>query len=90
MIATALLFAAVATKTVTLDVKDEPVRNILASMQKQCAIRNLVVDPNVDGNGTFYLKEVPCKPAFDVVLRTLQLRATTYSDDLVSVSVDKR
>ena len=37
---------------VTLDVMDEDVRDILKSMQKQCAIRNLAIDQQVQGKGT--------------------------------------
>ena len=37
--------------TVTLDVKDEDVRDILKSMQKQCGIKNLAIDPQVAGRG---------------------------------------
>jgi type II secretory pathway component HofQ len=82
----ALLLLGAATKppAVTLDVKDEDVRVILKSMQKQCAIRNLVIDPNVSGNGTFFFKDVPCGTAFDTVLSTLGL-AAEVSDDVVAV-----
>ena len=73
------------TLTVTLDVKDEDVRDILKSMQKQCAIKNLAIDPQVQGKGTFYLRNVPCAGAFDVVLRTFGLRAVNYSTSLTAV-----
>src|SRR5689334_14857648 len=73
---------------VTLDVKDEEIHVILRSMQKQCAVRNLVVDPGVAGNGTFYFHDVPCRRAFDVVLRTMGLGAE-YSDDVVAVQKKK-
>ncbi len=71
--------------TVTLDVKDAEVRVILKSMQKQCGIKNLVVDPNVQTQGTFYLKDVPCRTAFSVVLRTLGLQTAGSSSNLVNV-----
>ncbi len=84
-----LLFAAAAKPpAVTLDVKDEDVRVILKSMQKQCAIKNLIIDPNVSGSGTFYFKDVPCRTAFDVVFRTMGL-AAEYSDDVVAVEKKK-
>ena len=73
------------TLTVTLDVKDEDVRDILKSMQKQCAIKNLAIDPQVQGKGTFYLRSMPCPAAFDVVLRTFGLRAVNYSTSLTAV-----
>jgi len=71
--------------TVTLDVKDEDVRDILKSMQKQCAIKNLAIDPQVQGKATFYLRNVPCTSAFDIVLRTFGLRAVNYSPTLAAV-----
>ena len=71
--------------TVTLDVKDEDVRNILKSMQKQCAIKNLAIDPQVQGKATFYVRDLPCPTAFDVVLRTFGLRAVNYSSSLTAV-----
>ncbi len=73
-------------KTVTLDVKDEDVRVILKSMQKQCAIKNLIVDKEVEGKGTFIFRQLPCKTAFDIVFRTMSLRATTYRNDVVNVA----
>ena len=84
------LFAGAAEKprTVTLDVKDEEIHVILKSMQKQCAIRNLVVDPGVSGNGTFYFHDVPCARAFDVVLQTMNLGAEV-TDDVVAVERKK-
>lgn len=56
-----------ATPSVTLDVKDEDVRVILTSMQKQCGIRNLLIDKEVAGQGTLYFREVPCGQAFRTV-----------------------
>lgn len=70
---------------VTLDVKDEDVRDILKSMQRQCAIKNLAIDPQVQGKATFYFRDVPCAKAFDVVLRTFGLKSVTYSDALRAV-----
>ena len=81
-----ILLAAALQKTVTLDVKDAKARDVLKSMQTQCAIKNLIVDPEVpEGNASFYLREVPCQQAFDVVLRTYHLKAITYSDSLTAV-----
>jgi hypothetical protein len=74
---------------VTIDYKDGEVQEILKSMQRQCGIRNLMIDPNVKGTGTFMLTEVPCRQAFDVVLRTLGLTAQTYSNDIVRVEVSQ-
>ena len=89
MLAAALLLGAAETpRSVKLDVKDEEIHSILKSMQTQCAIKNLVVDPGVSGNGTFYFHDVPCRRAFDVVLRTMGL-AAEYSDGVVAVERKK-
>jgi len=71
---------------VTLDVKDEDVRVILKSMQKQCGIKNLIIDKEVEGKGTFIFNRLPCKTAFDTVFRTMSLRAKTYGNDVVNVA----
>jgi len=70
---------------VTLDVKDAETREILKSMQRQCGIRNLMIDPQVQGSGTFVFNQVPCRQAFGIVLRSLGLAAQTYSNNIVSV-----
>ena len=71
-----LLLAATlaAPRTVTLDVKDAAPRVVLKEMQKQCGIRNLVIDPGVpDTAASFFFRDVPCETAFRVVLRTYGL-----------------
>jgi len=61
-------------RTVTLDVKDAEARDVLKSMQRQCGIRNMVVDPDVPRTtATFYFRQVPCETAFRTVLRTYGL-----------------
>lgn len=70
---------------VTLDVQDEDVHVILKSMQKQCGIKNLIIDPGVEGKGTFLFHDVPCPTAFDVVLKTMNLGVAEYSDEVVEV-----
>ncbi|HLJ73210.1 MAG TPA: hypothetical protein VKU62_01395 [Thermoanaerobaculia bacterium] len=78
----ALLLAA----TVTLDVKDAKARDVLKSLQKQCAVKNLIVDPDVpEGSASFYFHDVPCRTAFDVVLSTYKLKAVEYSTSTVAV-----
>ena len=59
---------------VTLDVKDEDVRIILKSMQKQCGIKNLLIDKEVTGSGTIYFHDVPCETAFRIVFKQFALR----------------
>jgi hypothetical protein len=76
-------------KTVSLDVKDEDVVIILRSMQKQCGIKNLIIDKDVQGKGTFLFRQLPCERAFDVVFETMSLRATSYGNDVVNVSRSK-
>ncbi|MEO6260775.1 MAG: hypothetical protein ABIP63_10510 [Thermoanaerobaculia bacterium] len=72
---------------VTLDVKDEEVHVILRSLKQQCGIRNLIVDPGVSGNGTFLLRDVPCRTAFNVVFGMMGLRATYEPNSVVTVSI---
>lgn len=71
--------------TVTLDVKDGEVRDILKSVQNQCAIKNLIVDPQVQGKATFFMRDVPCGKALDIVLRTFSLKSVIYSNTLTAV-----
>lgn len=73
-------------QVVSLDVKDEDVRVILRSMQKQCEIRNLIIDPKVEGKGTFLFHDVPCRTAFEVVTTTMSLKIVSYENDVVAVS----
>jgi type II secretory pathway component GspD/PulD (secretin) len=82
----AMLAQSAQPKSVTLDVKDEEVRVILQSMQKQCGIKNLIIDKEVEGKGTFLFHDLPCDTAFDTVMRTMSLKATTYSNDVINVS----
>lgn len=74
-----------AVKTVTLDVKDADIRAILKSMQKQCGIKNLVIDKEVSGKGTFYFRDVPCEQAFKVVLRTMRLSSAFEPNSVLAV-----
>ena len=72
---------------VTIDVKDAEARVILRSLKEQCGIRNLIVDPNVGGKGTFVLRDVPCRTAFDVVFGMMGLRASFEPNSVVIVSL---
>lgn len=61
-------------RTVTLDVKDAEARDVLKAMQKQCGIKNVIIDPDVPRTtATLYFQDVPCDTAFRVVLRTYGL-----------------
>ena len=89
MILAVLVLAATtaASPTVTLDVKDAEPRVVLKDMQKQCGIKNLIIDPDVPNTAaTFYFREVPCDTAFRVVLRTYGLAAQS-STELMQVQV---
>jgi hypothetical protein len=76
--------------TVTLDVKDAEVREILKSMKTQCAIRNLLIDPEVQGKGTFLFRNLPCRTAFDTVMRSLGLRSVMYPNSVVTIGTGVR
>ncbi|MBV9493688.1 MAG: hypothetical protein JOZ54_05550 [Acidobacteria bacterium] len=90
MLALALPLAAAEKPTVTLDVKDAELRPILKDMQQQCGIKNLVLDPDVEGSGaTFLFREVPCERAFDVVFQTFGLTYVVYEQTSV-VHVSRR
>lgn len=66
--AAAVSAAEQAERTVTLDVKDAELRAVLESMRKQCGIKNMVIDPDVKGEGaTLKFREVPCSTAFRIV-----------------------
>jgi len=85
LVVCATLFAA-KPRSVTLDVKDAEIHVVLKSIQKQCGIRNLVIDPGVTGSGTFLFRNVECKVALDTVLRVNGLAAKTYSSSVVAVA----
>jgi type II secretory pathway component GspD/PulD (secretin) len=71
--------------SVTLDVKDEEARDVLKSLQRQCGIKNLIIDPQVQGKATFFFHDVPCNTAFDTVFRTFRLKAVVYSSSVATV-----
>ncbi len=80
------LLAAPPKKTVTLDVKDAEARPVLKALQKQCGVKNLIIDPDVSGgSATFYFNEVPCETAFRTVLRTYGLTAQIDLPRMVNV-----
>ena len=78
-----------AERTVTLDFKDAEAKVVLKEMQKQCGIKNLVIDPGVEAKTTVLFTNVPCKQAFGVVLRSMGLDAKIYSSNMVNVGVQK-
>jgi CO dehydrogenase/acetyl-CoA synthase gamma subunit (corrinoid Fe-S protein) len=70
---------------VNLDVKDGDVRDVMKSMQRQCGIKNLVIDPHVEGKATFFMRDIPCSKAFEIVLRTYGLKSVNYSSSVAVV-----
>jgi type II secretory pathway component GspD/PulD (secretin) len=79
-----------AERTVTLDVKDAELRPVLKAMQKQCGIKNLVIDPDVQGSGvTLKFREVPCATAFRIVFRQFGLTGQV-EPNLTTVETQKR
>lgn len=73
--------------TVTLDVKDGDVRTILKSMQEQCGVRNLLIDKDVQGKGSLYIRDVPCENAFRVVFQQFGLAGSV---ETILVHVERR
>jgi len=71
--------------TVTMDVTDTDVRKILKSMQRQCRVRNLVIDPEVKGAGTFLFNAVPCSIAFRTVFNSLGLSGDFEPNSVVQI-----
>lgn len=71
--------------TADLDVKNAELQEILASLKKQCGVRNIVVDPGVTGSGTFLFHDVPCSEAFQVVFRSLGLEGQFKGSSVVTV-----
>lgn len=74
----------------SLDVKDEDVHEIMATMQKQCAVKNLVIDPDVQAHGTFVFHSVSCSTAFKVVFQTLGLSSVDYGNSVITVGMQRR
>ncbi|HEX9460746.1 MAG TPA: hypothetical protein VGA84_16475 [Thermoanaerobaculia bacterium] len=85
LVCSAAIAAPVKHAVVTLDVKDADIHDVLKSIQKQCGIRNLIIDPGVTGGGTFLFRNVPCRTALDTVLRVNGLAATSDSGTVVAV-----
>ena len=75
--------------TVTIDVKDAEAVEILRSLQKQCGVKNLMIDPQVKAKGTFYLYDLPCRQAWSVVLRSLGFESRVYTNSIITVNPRK-
>jgi type II secretory pathway component HofQ len=75
--------------SVTLDVKDADIREILLSMKKQCGIRNMLIDDAVGGKGTYLFREVPCETALKIVFRTQDLDYEIQENSVVIIRKKK-
>jgi hypothetical protein len=62
-----------------MNVKNAEVRDILRSVREQCGIRNLIIDPEVSGQGTFLFTGLPCGEGLRVILASLGLGAEIES-----------
>jgi hypothetical protein len=71
--------------TVTMNVMDAELGEILSIVKKQCGIRNVVVDPGVTAKGTFMFKDVPCNAAIRTIFATLGLAAERHPSSLMRV-----
>ena len=93
-LAAALLLGALTvsakTRSITLDVKDADVREVLHEMQRQCGIRNLLIDKEVSGNATLKFTDVSCETAFRVVTRQFGLAMQYEENSLVEITVPRR
>lgn len=90
MLGAASVASAAEERTVTMDVKDAELRDVLKSMQKQCGIKNMVIDPDVQGSGaTLKFRDVPCATAFKVVFRQFGL-AGQFDRTVTTVETRKR
>lgn len=74
-----------APRSVSLDLKDADVREILGSLREQCGIRNMLIDDDVTGAGTVYFRDVPCETAFRVVFRQFGLAGRIEPNSVVTV-----
>lgn len=68
-----------------MDVVDADLDEILGMMKAQCGIRNIVVDPGVNGKGTFLFREVPCDIGIRTIFRSLGLAAEVHGSSIVRV-----
>jgi|GEM_PF-582204 len=66
--------------TLTIDVKDADVRLIMREVKEQCGIKNMIIDPEVQGTGTFLFDGVPCRLGIRTILASLGLGSEPYPD----------
>ncbi|MFN2240261.1 MAG: STN domain-containing protein [Thermoanaerobaculia bacterium] len=74
---------------VTIDVKDGEIASILREVATQCGIRNLVLDREVQGKGTFLFRDVPCEAAFRAIFTSMGLAADRELNSLIHVRTQR-
>jgi hypothetical protein len=74
---------------VTIDIKDGEIRSILREVATQCGIRNLVLDREVQGKGTFLFRDVPCEAAFRAIFSSMGLAADRELNSLIHVRTQR-
>ena len=74
---------------VTIDVKDGEIASILREVATQCGIRNLVLDREVQGKGTFLFQDVPCEAAFRAIFSSMGLAADRELNSLIHVRTQR-
>lgn len=74
---------------VTIDVKDGEIASILREVATQCGIRNLVLDREVQGTGTFLFRDVPCEAAFRAIFTSMGLAADREVNSLIHVRTQR-
>jgi hypothetical protein len=74
---------------VTIDVKDGEIASILREVATQCGIRNLVLDRDVQGTGTFLFQDVPCEAAFRAIFASMGLTADRELNSLIHVRTQR-
>jgi hypothetical protein len=75
--------------TLSIDVKDAPIRQIVSEVRQQCGIRNIMIDPGVEASGTFLMKDVPCSVALRTIFQSLGVSAEVYPNSVLRVEKSK-
>lgn len=74
---------------VSLDVVEGEMRAIVASLARQCGIRNVMIDPGMEYTGTFRFEDVPCATAFRVVFESMGVRGELDAGSVLVVRAQR-
>jgi type IV pilus assembly protein PilQ len=85
---TAVVEMSASSQNVTLDFKDADIRNVLKIISYKCGI-NIVATPDVMGNVTIRLVDVPWEKALDVILRTYGFGYERIANIITVAPIDK-